>query len=285
MRIIDTTDNMLTSYASDHFDMAKWEAYMDASVPGAKEMCLADMRECVAAGFSWDGDFLPVLDSVLREEEKRTEAIRSFHTVADHLDGKIIRRFGRTVDADLILYLGLCNGAGWVTTVSGRTTVLLGIEKILELSWHGIDAMNGLVIHELDHVYQAQFGVLSREIEALPDQLLWQLFTEGIAMVFEQEVLGNPEYYTQDSNGWKQWCDRHFELIRRSFHEDLKTMTHDNQRYFGDWVRFEGYGDVGYYLGTRFVRFLLCDDRFDNLIAYDVRDVRDGYERFLSMSL
>ncbi len=284
MRIIDTSDKMLTSYASDHFDPARWESYMDASLPGAKEMCLKDMRECVAAGFSWDSDFLPVLDAVLREAERRTEAICSFHAVADHLDERIVRRFGRTVDADLILYLGLCNGAGWVTAIDEKTVVLLGIEKILELGWHGIDAMNGLLLHELGHVYQAQFGVLSREIEALPDQLLWQLFTEGVAMVFEQEVLSDPEHYTQDSNGWKQWCDGNFERIRRSFYEDLKTMTHENQRYFGDWVRFEGYGDVGYYLGARFVRFLLRDDCFDSIISYDVCDVRDGFERFLCMS-
>ena len=57
-------------------------------------------------------------------------------------------------------------------------------------------------------------------------------------------------------------------------------MTRENQRYFGDWVRFEGRGDIGYYLGTRFVRFLLQNDSFDQLIQYDIEKVKEEFERF-----
>ena len=186
---------------------------------------------------------------------------------------------------DIILYLGLCNGAGWVTKVSGKTTVLLGIEKIIELDWCDIDDMNGLILHELGHVYQAQYGVLNRQLSSSRDQFLWQLFTEGIAMVFEQEIVGDSDYYHQDRAGWKNWCSQNIRLIRQSFFNDLDTMTEANQRYFGDWVSFNGYGDAGYYLGTRFVRFLLGYDCFDNLILYDINDVRKGFEKFLEVKL
>ena len=40
-------------------------------------------------------------------------------------------------------------------------------------------------------------------------------------------------------------------------------MTPENQRYFGDWVSFDGYGDVGYYLGTDLVRYLLKEESFE----------------------
>ena len=50
-------------------------------------------------------------------------------------------------------------------------------------------------------------------------------------------------------------------------------MTHENQRYFGDWVRFYGYGDTGYYLGTVFVRYLLQYDEFDQIIQYRIHEV------------
>ena len=43
----------------------------------------------------------------------------------------------------------------------------------------------------------------------------------------------------------------------------LGTMTSEMQRYFGDWVRFEGYGGTGYYLDAKFVRYLLRFDSFD----------------------
>ena len=282
MRIIDTTDRMLSAFVSGRFQPAAWEAYIEAAVPGVKELCLADMRECLDAGYSWEGDYLPVLNAVLQEPGKRTAAIATFHRLTDGLDAAITARFGKTVDADLVLYLGLCNGAGWVTTVRGRSTILFGIEKIMELNWQGPDAMTGLICHELGHVYQAQYGVLERESESMPDQLLWQLFTEGIAMVFEQELVGDPDSFHQYDEAWKQWCSGHLELLKRSFFDDLRTMTPADQRYFGDWVRFEGYGDTGYYLGARFVRFLLQFDRFDHLIRYDLKHVRDGYEAFLT---
>ena len=283
MRVIDTTDEMMSAFASGGFRLADWESYLEAAVPGAKEMCLDDLRECLDAGYSWDRDYLPVLNAVMQDPVKRAEAIATFHKLADDLDADIIGRFGRTVDADLILYLGLCSGAGWVTTVRGRTTILFGIEKIMELNWQGTETMTGLICHELGHVYQAQYGVLNRACETLPDQFLWQLFTEGIAMVFEQELVGDPEAYHQYGIAWKQWCCGHLELLKRSFFDDLSTMTHADQRYFGDWVSFEGYGDTGYYLGARFVRFLLQFDRFDSLIRYDLKTVRAGYERFLTI--
>ena len=38
------------------------------------------------------------------------------------------------IDVEIVLYLGLCNGAGWVVTIDNKTYCLLGIEKILELN-------------------------------------------------------------------------------------------------------------------------------------------------------
>lgn len=280
MRIIDTTKEMFSSYNEGGFDIEKWGAYIDSCAPGVKELCLADMREVIGAGYSWEGDFLPVLNAVPREREKLSELLRSFREITKDLDARIIKRFGRSVDADIILYLGLCSGAGWVTPVNGRTTVLLGIEKILELGWQGLDAMIGLIVHELGHVYQAQYGVLEREFDNNSDKLLWQLFTEGVAMVFEQEVCGAPDYFHQYDAEWMDWCGENEEKLKRAFRKDLKTMTPADQRYFGDWVRFEGHGDTGYYLGARFVRYLLLEDGFDSIIGYGIDRVKKGFSEF-----
>ncbi|MBO4679998.1 MAG: hypothetical protein J5626_10030 [Lachnospiraceae bacterium] len=277
MKVINTMGEAFSSFDDGGFSLERWKKYIDKEVPGARKLCMADMEECIAAGYKWEEAFLPVLNAVTKKVAEREEAIKSFYAVTDGLDEKIRRRFGRTVDVDIILYLGLCNGAGWVTPVNGKTTVLLGIEKILELNWCGIDDMTGLIVHELGHVYQDEYGVLSREGLSGADRYLWQLFTEGIAMVFEQEVVGDAQYFHQYDHEWKDWCDEHYEHIKASFDRDLETMTEETQRYFGDWVKFEGHGDTGYYLGTRFVRFLLGDDSFDNLISYDVKMVKEGY--------
>ena len=282
MNIIDATKDILAAYEAGQFSLERWKNYMDSSVPQAKALCLHDMEDSIATGLSWEADYLPVLNAVPQSSGKLKEIAQSFCQVTENLDGTISAKFGKSLDVDIILYLGLCNGAGWVTAVGGRTTVLLGVEKIIELDWCGVDAMNALILHELGHVYQAQYGVLHRKLDNARDQFLWQLFTEGIAMVFEQEIVGDPDYFHQDKAGWKKWCAQNAGLIRQSFCNDLDTMTRADQRYFGDWVRFNGYPDVGYYLGARFVRFLLGYDCFDRLISYDIDDVQKGFGKYIA---
>ncbi len=281
MRITDTSDSLLSSFENGLFNAEKWETYIDKAIPGARKICEMDKQECIEAGFSWEKDFLPVLNEVYADEEGRNKAIRSFHIVTDHLNERIIEKFGRTVDTNLALYLGLCNGAGWVTRLNNESTVLLGIEKIIELKWYDVDSMNGLIIHELGHVYQDQYGVLHRQFEALQDQFLWQLFTEGIAMVFEQEVVGDSAYFHQYDNNWREWCHEHINHIKQSFYNDLPTMTNENQRYFGDWVSFEDHGDTGYYLGADFVRFVLETSSFDDAVNFDIDLVKRHFERYM----
>ena len=284
MNIINTYADIGSVFDIEHFNIEKWKTYIDKCVPGAKKLCIDDMQECVDAGYSWQKDFLPILDNVKDDSAMCKEAINSFQTVIGNLDERIAQVFNRTVNVDVILYIGLCNGAGWVTEINGTTSVLLGLEKILELGWVSIDDMTGLIIHELGHVYQSQYGVLHEKTDNLADKYIWQLFTEGVAMVFEQKVVGNDEYFHQDKNGWKSWCDCNKEKIKQSFFEDLMTMTDKTQRYFGDWVGFEGYGDVGYYLGTMFVRFLLQNNEFDKVIKYNLCKVKDEYSRFMNYS-
>ena len=264
------------------FDLEKWKSYIDYSLPGAKNICLTDMKEGLDSGLLWKKDYLPVLNAVISNSEAIKNTVSSFHRVADTLEEKVISKFSRTVDVDIILYLGLCNGAGWVTPVDGRLSILLGIEKIIELNWSDPDAMNGLILHELGHVYQSQYGVLTRELSDSADRFLWQLFTEGVAMTFEQIIIGSFEYFHEDKNGWKTWCDANIKHIADSFKNDLHSMNRSNQKYFGDWVRFEGYPDTGYYLGARFVQFILKQDKFDNVINYDITAVRNAFEKFSS---
>lgn len=281
LKTIDATYDMLSSFKDGHFDLDRWKEYIDASVPGAKDICLNDMKHSLDASVSWDDIILPVLENVWKDTAACKRAIHSYHQVTDGLNEKINKRFGRTVDTDIYLYLGLCNGAGWVTDIGGKTTVLLGIEKILELDWLGEDDMNGLIIHELGHVYHAEYGDLYTEAETDPQRFIRQLFTEGVAMVFEQEIVGDPEYFHQDRAGWKKWCDDNLPRLKKSFAEDLPKMTIDDQRYFGDWVNFDGHIDTGYYLGVSFVRYLMQDTSFDEIISYSIDRICDEYSRWM----
>jgi hypothetical protein len=125
-----------------------------------------------------------------------------------------------------MLYVGLCNGAGWVVNLDSEQYVLLGIEKIIELDWCDTKAMYGLIYHELGHIYQMQHGVLTREYKG-SDSFLWQLFTEGIAMYFEQRLMADDNFFHQNVNGWMNWCDANIYRIKVDFNNDLANICHE----------------------------------------------------------
>ena len=283
MKITDTFDRIPGLFAGGQFSMERWKTYARSIHPGLEKLCTDDMNEVLATGsYSWEKDFLPVLNGVFTGWDKCCKAHESFLTAVNGLEQRLLDRFGRTPDAEIILYLGLCSGAGWVTELDGKTVILLGLEKIAELDWCSLHSMYGLIYHELGHVYQAQYGVLERDGLEGAKAFLWQLFTEGIAMVFEQELAGEPEGYHQYDGAWKTWCDGHFDQIRRDFAADLPSMTASNQRWFGDWVRYEGRGDVGYYLGCRFVRFILERYAFDSILSFEIEQVESLFNEFIS---
>lgn len=222
-----------------------------------------------------------MLNNVACNHELRENAHLSFCKATDELEHTLYVQFGKTLDIDIIFYLGLCNGAGWVTEYHGNTVILLGIEKIMELNWCSLDDMYGLIYHELGHVYHKKYGIFNRVFDTDTDSFLWQLFTEGIAMYFEQSLVGNANYYHQDKDGWKMWCDDHLQQIKTDFDDDMKTMTFANQRYFGDWVVYHGHCDVGYYLGCQFVHYILSKYRFDESICFDIDMVKKLFKEFV----
>lgn len=282
IRIIDTSAQIGELFDSGKFNIEKWERYINSIYPGCAPLFLDDVREYTASGkYTFEQDFLPVIEAVY-SSEKLSELCRSFDMVTDGLHERITGQFGRALDIDVVLYLGLCNGAGWVTSIAGHDTIMLGIEKIIELNWHTLDAMRGLIYHELGHVYHMQHGIFEQEISNNRELYIHQLFTEGIAMYFEQVLVGDTDYYHQDKNGWKAWCDEHFAQIVHDFDSDLPTMSQFSQRYFGDWADYCGRGDVGYYLGTRFIHHLLKEFTFDELIKLDIRIICAKFYDFVS---
>lgn len=282
MKIVNTYPAILAAYEGSAFCFDKWKSYIDSALPDLSSLVVSDVQKCFKTGkVSWDRDYLPVLNDVVFNMELREKAHDSFLGATKNLEQIIYDKFGKDLDVDIIFYLGLCNGAGWVTEYHGRKVVLLGIEKIMELNWCGTDDMHGLIYHELGHIYHEQYGILKRAFDNYRDHFLWQLFQEGIAMYFEQTLVGNSNYYHQDVDGWKKWCDDHLEEIKADFNRDLETMTLANQHYFGDWVKYNGHSDVGYYLGCQFVRYILSMYEFDEVICFDIDIVAQLFKQFV----
>lgn len=283
MKIINTINDIFDIYSSGSFDINKWNNYINRINSKLGQLCVQDMNEAINSGqVSFKKDYLPILNNVINQKEKLDELQKNFIKVTESLEDNILKKFNKTIDVEIVLYLGLCNGAGWVVEIENKVYCLLGIEKILELNWYDMNSLYGLIYHELGHVYQKQYGVLEREFDNNKHQFLWQLFTEGIAMYFEQTLIADYEYYHQDKNDWKAWCDNHIKLIAQDFNNELDIMTFDNQRYFGDWVYYNGYSDTGYYLGTKFTQYICKQYDFDDILSFDIIIVEQLWQDFIN---
>lgn len=281
IKIIDTYGQINDIFEEGSFSFQKWEEYINSVYENSSHLFFNEVNEYISSGkYTFEKDFLPIISSVYLNPSLN-KLHDSFLQVTDGLNKRIISNFGREIDADIVLYLGLCNAAGWVTKINGRDTVLLGVEKIIELNWFDLKSMYGLIYHELGHIYHAQHGVLYRKSEDNRKNFIWQLFMEGIAMHFEQVCVGNPEFYHQDTNGWKEWCSHNFRQILKDFNKDISNVTRLEQRYFGDWCDYHGFCDVGYYLGTMFVKYLLKNYDFDEMINFDIDFVDNLYCNYL----
>lgn len=281
IRIIDTYADINRLFDSGNFNIDRWKTYINQIYDNSADIFISDMKECLGNGkYTYESDILPILNDVY-EKPKLEILHESFSRVVNQLNQKVLDTFGKELDVDIVLYMGLCNGAGWVTDINGVDTVLLGVEKIIELDWCDVNSMYGLIYHELGHVYQKQHGTLKRSFSDSKSEFLWQLFIEGIAMYFEQVLVGDLNYFHQDADGWKAWCEEHFLQIKTDFHNDLNVMTRQNQRYFGDWCRYYGKGDVGYYLGARLIQYIVKKHPFDELITFDLNEVSELYSEFM----
>ncbi|MBQ7921921.1 MAG: hypothetical protein IJ325_05000 [Clostridia bacterium] len=281
IRIIDTFSQIDSLFDNGTFNLVMWEKYMNFIYERSADIFKDDLKECLDSGnYIFEKDILPIINAV--HGHTALEAMHiSFQKVTNGLNERIIDCFEHELDADIVLYLGLCNAAGWVTNIHGRDVILLGMEKILELNWYDEDSMYGLIYHELGHVYHKQYGILDQSCDNSSQNFVWQLFTEGIAMYFEQVLIHDLNYYHQDKNGWLNWCDDHFKQILSDFYSDLPTMTRFDQRYFGDWANYCGRGDVGYYLGAKFVQYLCGKHSFAQLIRLQIDDI---YQEFLTFT-
>lgn len=280
IKVIDTFSQISDLFEEGRFVFDKWKIYFDSIYDNASNFIIDDMKECLDSGnYEYEKDILPIINAVYRHPD--LEVLHSsFCKVTDQINKKVNDCFGHEVNIDIVLYVGLCNGAGWVTNINGCDVILLGVEKILELNWIDEVSMCGLIYHELGHVYHKQYGNFNQQNDRNDQNFVWQLFTEGIAMYFEQALVNDFTYYHQDKNGWLEWCDNHFRQILEDFHNDLPTMTKYNQRYFGDWVSYNGRGDVGYYLGTRFVQWLNATYDFEELINMKIDKVHQEFISF-----
>lgn len=272
MKIINTCDKIKSVFA-DGFSIDLWRKYAEEISQELPSKCEND-----AKSYDFNKDVLPVIENALNNE-KIDSVSKNFQTVIDTLSVNLSKLFDTEPDINIILYLGLCNGAGWATTLDGKNTVLLGIEKIIELDWGDETNMRALIFHEIGHLWHKTNGKLYIPDFTKRRKAIQQLYQEGVAMVCEHILCGDDEFYHQDKDGWLDWCYKNENQIKREYLRRLDEKE-QVQDFFGDWCSYKGHSDVGYFLGCRFVRHLMNSYSLKEIANMKYRAVNKAFSKF-----
>ena len=272
MKIINTCDKIKSVFA-DGFDIDLWRKYAEEISKELPSKCEKDAKE-----YDFNKSVLPVLEAAL-SEEKIDFVSRNFQTVIDTLNDNLSKLFDTDPDINIILYFGLCNGAGWATTLDGKNTVLLGIEKIIELDWGDETNMRALILHEIGHLWHKLNGNLHIPECTKRRKGIAQLYCEGVAMVCEHILCSDDEFYHQDKEGWLSWCYKNENKIKREYLRRLDKKE-SIQDFFGDWCSYNGHSDVGYFLGCRFVQYLMKSYSLKEIANMKYRALNKAFTEF-----
>ena len=274
LRIIDTYNDICKVYKNGTFDKTLWDNYADSVFPGLKDKIENDFSRIT----EYKDKVYQILNDVPKNFEISETAHQSFINATKNLSDEIKNKFNVDLDVTIILYLGLGNAAGWATTINNQQIVLIGLEKVVELGWCNESDMQALIYHELGHIYHSLFECK----ELFPTKKkhnIQQLYREGIAMVFEQTLCDDVNRYHQDIDGWLDWCIDNEKLIKTEY---LKRTENKEsvQDFFGDWCSFREHSDVGYFLGTAFIRFLMNDYALQEIASMKLNTVLKHFYRF-----
>lgn len=278
MKIIDTYNDIFGVYENGVFNKALWENYALSAFP-----CLKGKIEKDYLSYpEYKDKITEILNDVPQKREEAEKVHQSFIKATENLSDKIKEKFNVDLDVTIVLYLGLGNAAGWATHIRDKKFVLIGLEKVVEIGWYSERDMQDLLYHELGHIYHSLFERKNYLISKR-QKGIYQLYSEGIAMAFEQTLCGNENRFHQDVDGWLSWCRENEKLIKAEYLKRLKN-NESVQDFFGDWRSFMGRSDVGYYLGAVFVRSLMNKYSIQQIASMKLNTVYKEFIKFAEMS-
>ncbi len=248
MKIKDTFFEIEQCFDQTGFCKCRWDAYISRHLPYAKETIEQD-----AADYDFEKEVVPVLEAVCQDNARAELLHGSFLAACDGLEERIRQKLHTELDVVIVLYLGLCNGAGWAIGFDGVPHVLLGVEKILELDWCGEADVKALLYHELGHLWHDRCRSTRQSIESPKERALWQLYREGVAMYCQQLLCEDFGFYHQDKKGWLDWCKGNRAALFREYIRVVE-QGESHRKFFGDWNSYLGVSDIGYYLGCELIK-------------------------------
>lgn len=191
------------------------------------------------------------------------------------VEERIHERFGiEGNEYHIVIYVGLENGAGWVTEFMGKPSILFGLEAIAELKWY--NKLEGLIAHEFGHL--VHWLLRGENIEKLEDEQIIWLYTEGFAQRVEDLISGRPWHL--EEKGWFKWCEEHGEVIKKEFLRRVEEKEPLNP-FFGSWYTLFGQQYLGYYLGYKFICWLEQEFSLEEIATMEKEVIKRKILKFL----
>lgn len=258
LRFIDTYNDikkMRYAILEENTDiLSAWENYIKFN-KNIEDTCVSD-----STSYDFENEIQPIIEQALTTDFRQLqEAHENYLTLAKQITSKFNNMFEIDQDINVYFYMGLCNGAGWATNIHGIETVLIGVEKIVELRWHDKVKLESLISHELCHIAHnvIRIGGIDYCAPTIKLNNIWHLYTEGFAERYSQK-LNIDGVYSERGTEWTSWCkEHHNEICQEYLHRVNSNKI--AQDFFGDWNSYRGHSDLGYYLGCEFIRYIEQD--------------------------
>jgi predicted SprT family Zn-dependent metalloprotease len=193
--------------------------------------------------------------------------------IVKKINKKILNFFpGEKLEVQVIVYHGLGNSAGWATTYQNINTILLGIEKIVELKWNSRMKLEDLISHEYAHLIHSSIVGSLEKYTDFYKKMVYRVYTEGFATFCENMMNGRE----LSMPSWYQTCIRMETKLKKEFLYRLENKQENCLDFFGDWYKVYDIAEAGYFLGLRLITILNQTYSISEIMELDF-DVIDRY--------
>lgn len=278
LKIKDTYPDFLSYWRkvgnlSTEQKLKKWRSKYIANYPSLLNKQLEDYE---SQGFDWRQE---AKNKVFPHLEERlpamTRAKGNLREIIPVIYKKAYDFFDFNLEVTAVIYVGIGCGAGWATEFKGKPALLFGLENIAECRWSDSKSIEGLVAHELGHLFHDRI----RQSSNLPmkDGPFWRLYKEGVAKWSESELLNRESWYESrglNESGWLDWCREHRGWLAKEF---LRRVEKEKsvEQFFGSWYDLKGWKQTGYFLGYEATTSLISSF---NLPGLDILNISDPPE-------
>ena len=259
--------------------LEKWRSKYMADYPTLLNKQIEDYEN---KGFDWQQNaknkVFPYLEERLPE---MTRARGNLRKIIPVIYKRACDFFELRPSITAVIYVGTGCGAGWSTTLEGKPALLFGLENIAESGWSDSRSLEGLVTHELGHLFHERIRQNSKL--SIKDGPFWRLYKEGVAKWSEFGILDRESWYEAkglNDPGWLDWCRENKSWLAEEFLLRVEKEKSVDQ-FFGSWYDLWGWKQTGYFLGYEAITNLTSSHNLTKLDIFKIANPSEQMKQAL----